>query len=53
MSTANLVDRVSVPALGAEGAKDVAVVTPDVVEVRLDQWREPVLMADDILHIGT
>lgn len=34
MSTANNVDRVSVPALDAEGIKDAAVVTPDVVEVR-------------------
>ncbi|KAJ9093585.1 hypothetical protein QFC20_007095 [Naganishia adeliensis] len=32
MSTANNVDRVSVPALDAEGIKDAAVVTPDVVE---------------------
>lgn len=37
MSTAAVAsasDRVSVPALGVEGSKEVAVVTPDVVEVR-------------------
>jgi hypothetical protein len=33
MSTANEVDRVAVPAIRAEGVKDVAVVTPDVVEM--------------------
>jgi hypothetical protein len=35
MSTAVVAsDRVSVPALGVEGSKEIAVVTPDVIEVR-------------------
>jgi hypothetical protein len=34
MSTAVTSDRVSVPALGVEGSKEIAVVTPDVIEVR-------------------
>lgn len=34
MSTAVTSDRVSVPALGVEGSKEIAVITPDVIEVR-------------------
>jgi hypothetical protein len=34
MSPAVTSARVSVPALGVEGSKEVAVVTPDVIEVR-------------------
>ena len=35
MSAANDVERVAVPAVRAEAEKDVAIVTPDVVEVRI------------------